>query len=272
MEPSTLNEAAEKQAVVSFNLQGTLVNRDLKIQNIKIGELMANSCQVKGTATFEGLEINSMADFQNSNLRDLKFINSTKFPERDNLRLDGLTYDSIFVDKPGDYQKVNDLLNRSRFNPQNYLQLESCCKRSGQEKFGNQVFIGMKDQELAQKVWWNPGRWLIKFFWGWLAGYGREPLQVLWISLGLVALGALMFNPRYLKENKRPASGGFCRSVLVRLILSLDQFLPAVDMGLAKYWHAAANPFYIWAYFAFLQISGYILVPIGLAAIYTQIK
>jgi hypothetical protein len=163
-------------------------------------------------------------------------------------------------------------VDRSRFNTQNYLQLESFFRRCGQEKWANQAFIGIKNQELAQKAWWNPGRWLVKIFWGGLAGYGRAPLRVFWISLSLVILGALLFDPKYLAEDKRPASGKIYRAVLVRFLLGLDQFLPAVDMGLAKDWQAAANPFYIWAYFAFLQISGYVLVPIGLAAIYTQIK
>ncbi len=198
-------------------------------------------------------------------------IKDIKIPEEiKSILLDGLTYDSICVGEPGDYQKVIELVDRSRFNTQNYLQLESFFKHCGHEEWGNRAIISMKDQELASRPW--PGRWLIKVFWGWLAGYGRHPLRVFWISLGIVVIGASLFDPKYLEEGKRPPSGNIYRSILVRFFLSLDQFLPAVDMNLAKDWKAADNSFFIWAYFSFEQISGYILVPLGLAAIYTQIK
>ena len=59
---------------------------------------------------------------------------------------------------------------------------------------------------------------------------------------------------------------------LLRFLFSLDQFLPAVNLGLADHWKAKDTHFLVWLFFTVEQGFGWIFVSIGLAAVYTQIK
>ena len=193
--------------------------------------------------------------------------------------LNDMTYSSISIDKPDncDYTKKNfleimDFLEASPFNTQSYIQLEAFFKRIGREPWANEVFIGMHDRDLAAKLaWWDPRRWLEWFFWGVLAGYGREPFRVIFISLLFITIGALVYDPVYLHEDMRPLAGKPYKSVIMRCFLSLDRFLP-LELGLGKHWNSRASHFLVWLYFYLELILGWILIPIALASIYTQIK
>ena len=59
--------------------------------------------------------------------------------------------------------------------------------------------------------------------------------------------------------------------MIIRFIISLDRFLP-VELGLAHKWDVSATNFFTWLYFHLEQVLGWILIPIALASIYTQIK
>ena len=59
--------------------------------------------------------------------------------------------------------------------------------------------------------------------------------------------------------------------MIVRFFISLDRFLP-VELGLAQKWDVSATDFFTWLYFHLEQVLGWILIPIALASIYTQIK
>ena len=88
--------------------------------------------------------------------------------------------------------------------------------------------------------------------------------------MGFIILGAYLFDPKFLTTNKISAEGPF-RSAAIRLIISLDRFLP-IELGLAKDWDAKGRQFFIWFYFFLQQVLGWILIPIALASIYSQLK
>ena len=119
--------------------------------------------------------------------------------------------------------------------------------------------------------WYDPRRWLEWFFWGKIAGYGRAPFRVFFLGLAFIILGACLFNPVYLKENQIPHEGKRYRSVFIRLFISLDRFLP-IELGLAKNYDVQDRSFFVWLYFFLHQVLGWILIPIGLASIYSQLK
>ena len=119
--------------------------------------------------------------------------------------------------------------------------------------------------------WWDPRRWLEWFFWGQIAGYGRAPFRVFFVSLGLIILGAFTFDPEYLTANRFLSQGKTFEAIMMRLFLSLDRFLP-IELGLAKSWDSNGRRFLIWFYFYLQQILGWILIPIALASIYSQLK
>ncbi|MHB9072660.1 MAG: hypothetical protein ACYC6G_03965 [Desulfobaccales bacterium] len=267
-----------------ITLKGTVVQRDLKIANVRIGELDASCMQVKGLTLFDNVEIDTLADFRNSAFQNIYFT-KVKWPATDKIKktrklyLGELTYSSINIDKQGggdltqdDFRKVKELIGASPFNSQTYVQLEGFFKRIGKESWANQIFILMRDRELSEKMrWWDPRRWLEWFFWGVLAGYGRAPFRVFFISMVLIILGAILYDPEHLQPRDPPRGRKTSRSIILRFFISLDRFLP-VELGLGKKWDASATNFFIWLYFHLELILGWILIPIALASIYTQIK
>jgi len=283
----TDGKTGHEGGIDKLNLKGILVQRELKIADTSIGELDASHLQVKGPALFRDIDIKNKADFRNSSFQGMDF-HKVKWPEKEKNKkirkvcLSELTYSSISIDKPEDggdsdysdedFEAIKNFIGASPFNTQMYVQLEAFFKRIGKASWANEVFIRMHDRELAEKTrWWDPRRWLEWFFWGRLAGYGRAPFRVVFISLAFIILGAFVFDPEHLTANKKSAEGRIYKSMLIRFFLSLDRFLP-IELGLAKNWDAKANRFIIWFYFHLQQILGWILIPIALASIYTQIK
>ena len=67
-------------------------------------------------------------------------------------------------------------------------------------------------------------------------------------------------------------NGNVWRTRVVRFFLSLDEFLPGVDLGLARLWQMSKISYPTLLYYHFHKISDWILVPIGLAAVFSQFK
>ncbi len=278
-------------------LLGTVNQRELRLENFKLATLEASHLRVKGPATIEKVSIKEYADFQNATIEALEF-NNIQWPEdKTNLKLGGLTYTSLVVDEPNNFPGLLGFVEKSAFNPQNYLELEKYCTRAGHQDWADDVYIAMKDRELAQMGWYNPARWLVWIFWGRLAGYGRYPFRIFWVALFIIIIGAIFrFNPEYLEVNYSKQwqlnyqtkfsdivkKGGLFKNFkelktlgmlwVLRLITSFDQFIPAIDLGLAKNWQPPELSFWPWVHIYSQKILGWILVPIGLAAIYSQFK
>lgn len=270
--------------IPSLNLKGTVVQRELSLVNARISDLDASNLQVKGSAKFSDLEIGAAADFRSSAFQSIDFTNVTwpKPGQGTRIRkvlLGDLTYTSISINKSDqedyqekDFRKIMDMVETSPFNTQTYMQLEAFCKRIGRENWANTVFIRMHDRELAENMsWGDPRRWLEWFFWGRIAGYGRAPFRVFFLSLLMILLGALLYNPVHLKAESAVPDDKTYKLIIIRVFLSLDRFLP-IELGLAKNWEPKLSNFLIWLYYHLELILGWILIPIALASIYTQIK
>ncbi len=270
--------------ISAINLEGAVIQRNLTLNCVNLSQLDASYLQVKGRAYFNQVAIKSSADFSNSALQNLLF-EKVKWPEIDKktkvrkVDLGELTYNRISFDKPDnkdyqqeDFEKIKDFVDASPFNTQSYIQVESFFKRIGKEAWANQIFMHMHNRELAEtKHWWDPSRWLEWFFWGVLAGYGRAPFRVFFVSLVLIIIGAYLYDPLYLKQGKFATNGKISRSIIIRILLSLDRFLP-VELGLGKNWDHESRNFLIWFFFYLEMILGWILIPIALASIYSQLK
>lgn len=287
-------------AITSLKMKGTLIQRNLNISNVNIDVFNASQMQVKASAIFNNIQINKLADFRSGNLQAVDFQNvvwpavdskksgnQEKKHYRYKVYLGDLTYNSISIDKlePGtdcnldecdysikDFDRITNFLDECPFYTQSYVQLENFFKRIGREAWANQVFIQMHNRELTEKMrWYDPRRWLEWFFWGKIAGYGRAPFRVFFLSLAFIILGACLFDPKFLATNKMPPGGKLYRSLIIRFFLSLDRFLP-IELGLGKHWDYKDRYFLIWFYFQLQQILGWILIPIALASIYSQLK
>ncbi|MEW6387805.1 MAG: hypothetical protein AB1491_09865 [Thermodesulfobacteriota bacterium] len=236
-------------------------------------------------AHFWDAEFKEEVNLKKAVIRDLS-LGGVRWPLGGELRvqLDGLTYGEIIVTaapkskQPAAYRTYHTplkLVNNSSPNSQNYAQLEAFYKRGGKEDTAEEVFIQGKRREWWPKKWWgwlSPTNWATLIFWDGLAGYGRKPERTFLASLLVVLLGAFIFNPDYLDKKNWLAQWGPRHPWVVRFFLSLDRFLPAVDLGLADLWEAKEINFLTWIYWQVEMLCGWVLIPIALAAIYTNIK
>ncbi len=262
-------------------LNRTRISHRLTIEDVEVKRFTARNLEVKGPVELRRLVIKGEADFRDAALHhfqvaEISWLDPRQGQKQTEIYLDGMTYESITTKtEPAEAEKWPELLawlGLSRFNTQNYGQLDAFFQRSGLRKWADQVYIAGKRRELGKRKWWDPARWLIKFFWGFLAGYGRKPGRTFWPALALVLLGWLLYNPVCLEPGHWLASFQQGHPVWTGLIVSLDRFLPGVDLGVAKICRPGDLSPYIWFYWHFQKIMGWILAPIVLAAIYTRVK
>jgi uncharacterized protein YjbI with pentapeptide repeats len=266
-------EPVEVRGLDSLYLTGTVVRRGLRVVNFRLANLEASHLRVTGPATFEGVSIKESANFQNAHLEALRFKNVLWPVVTKNLRLDGLTYTSLWMDKPDNWPGLLAWVDKSAFNPQDYLELEKYYTRSGQQYWADQAYLAMKYRELAQMSWFKA--WLLWLVWG-SVGYGREPGNALFYGLILIVIGAFFYSPQLLKKEvyeaweTRLTTTRF-KSALVRLLLSLDQFLPGLNLGWAQELDFTKVSLGRLVYFTFHRIMGVILILMALAAVVTQL-
>ena len=230
-------DGREKNVSIPFlNLKGAQVQRNLDLANVSFDKLNANQMKVKGAASIENAQINKLADFRGGSFQSLDF-QKVKWPlvdqqksakgEKKRFRyevyLGDLTFGSLSIDKPecdadanpyesdykdADFKRIIDFVDACPFYTQSYVQVESFFRRIGRESWANEVFMDMNNRELTEKMqWYDPLRWLQWFFWGKIAGYGRAPFRVFFLSMAFIILGACLFDPRFLTTNKISAEG-----------------------------------------------------------------
>src|SRR5208337_4121506 len=247
-------------------LNRTRIAHRLTLENMEVKRFEARNLQVQGPAELLRLAIKNEADLHDASLYHLQLVElGWPAPQGGHKRvyLDGLTYQSLTTRteprKAEKWQELLDWLGCSRFNAQNFQELDAFFQRAGLRKWADKTYIAGKRRELAKLTWWHPGRWLTKIFWDWPAGFGRKPGRTFWPALALVLIGWLVFHAA-----GQPLSDG--------LAVSLDRFLPGVDLGVARHFQPANPSNYVWAYWHLEKILGWVLAPIALAAVYTRIK
>lgn len=261
--------------IAELLLENTHIGRKLEISQTTIKMFQGKSLEVKGPATLRQVTISGEANFQDSSFQVLNLQDVAWPQNQEKVLLQGLTYQSINAgDGKEDWRRLLTWVKGSRFNTQNYSQLEAFFSRCGYRDRADEVFISGKREAANLLIWVK--KWLTRIFWGGLAGYGRKPWQVLYVILPLVALGTFLFAPEFTAKSLE--SYGWLNQMkqnhpwIIQFLVSLDRFLPGVDLGLAKEWSPACVGLFTFAYWYFLKLAGWITIPIALAAIYTRIK
>jgi hypothetical protein len=259
------------------NLDGAMVEYSLILGDLHFETLQASRLQVKGPTILKNLKISRKADLRDSSFSSLKMVNVDWPANPEDVWLEGLTYQSVSAGEgPQDWQKLLAWVNHSRFDSRSYRQLEDFFKHGGSQDRADTVYIQGKRREVMQK-WWHPYNLATLVFWDGLAGYGKKPARTLWVSLLIVFIGTFVFDP----GNFDPSfvggwtwmlDGNIWRTRMVRFFLSLDEFLPGVDLGLARLWQMSKISYPTLLYYHFHKIAGWILIPIGLAAVFSQFK
>ncbi len=263
--------------IASLKLENAVVDRVLSLENLQIGRLEARKLAVKDGAEFTKVTILDGADLRDSSFSALNFQDTTWPQKPEGLWLEGLTYQSLGAGADREeWQTLLAWVEQSRYDTRNYGQLETYFKQGGYKDRADEVYIKGQRREIL-KQWWRPGNLATLIFWDLLAGYGRKPGRTVWISMSIVLVGMLVFgeknfDPTFIGNWSWLREGGHGRSWVFRFFVSLDQFLPGIDLGLAKLWQLSQISYGELVYYHFHKLAGWILIPIGLAAIYSQFR
>lgn len=174
------------------------------------------------------------------------------WPEREKLFVQGMTYDEIDDGAPMDAKARIDWLRRQtneNFRPQPYEQLAGVLRKAGHDDHAKKVLIAKNDDlrrfvdlPLLAKLKY----WLLK----WFIGYGYRCWRPLWYVLGIVILGALLFQVGHSKNLMEPSkekallSDGDSGRYKVEtgypkfnaIVYSLDVFVPLINLHQENQW------------------------------------
>jgi hypothetical protein len=183
-------------------------------------------------------------------------IGRDSWPTKGKLYLYGLTYDLLDDQQTFGAETWIEWLRLQPlrpFRPQPYEQLAAVLRRDGQEGDAKDVqFAKEKDRARRSNLSWSQLPWYRLF--GPLIGYGYKPWRAFWLSLIVVAVGAVLFGIGSSHELLTPTRPeGYVTSkdgqqsisknypVLAPFMYSVDTFTPLIDLDQADFWLPAAN-------------------------------
>ena len=257
-----------------INLEHTVVQRELRIENAKIEKLEASHLQVTGPASLTNVSITNSADFQNASCQIINLSEVTWPASADKVLLEGLTYNAINAGiGKEDWKKLLAWVQGSRFNTQVYSQLENYFQRCGYKERANQVFIRMKDRE--REMAHEMGRWLWNLFLKITIGYGRKPRMALYFSLFFFIIGIFAFwdsegmvRKQINMESRVDITSQISEAPRPRydpVWYSVDLLLP-IDLGMAKHWEPNPERSLAWHYAKVQMIIGWVLIGVLIVA------
>jgi hypothetical protein len=202
-------------------------------------------------------------DFRSAKVGTLRD-GAASWPGKGKLFLDGFIYGRIEADAENDVrtdaESRIEWLQRQphvKFLPQPYEQLASVLRRMGYERDARLVMI-QKNQDHANftkrfsQEWW----WYNVF--GWLIGYGYAPSRAFFISLGMIALGYVLFKVGYVVRSQLilpTDENGYVKDAAGQILLtngkrtfseeypkfnafvySLESFTPLLKLGQSSSW------------------------------------
>ncbi len=166
------------------------------------------------------------------------------WPRKGNLRLDGFVYERI-GDGPTSAEERLEWLARQPdgFVPQPYRQLAKVLRERGDDAGARKVLIAMENARLrfgGLSAIQRAASWVL---WA-TVGYGYTPLRALGWIVGFVLLGTILFSwgdgaGVMAQVDKKDSSAQL--EPFNPFIYSLENFLPLVDLHMAKHWMPDPN-------------------------------
>ena len=236
------------------------------------------SVKVEDNTTFEETVFNGKVWLINSKFGTIKLCsivlqdNGTEKP----LKLDGMTYQSIEALVQGDGQDkkcsknshdISRLLEMAEYSKSAYANLENFYRAQGDLEESETVFWAQKRRERKEMLKECSLSKIIAWLWdSFLAlsvGYGHNPERVLLPCIAIISIGCFVFRRKdmVLRDGKQ------LTEEFSPLFYSLDLFLPFIDLYAAEIWIPRKElKGRLW-YMRFHAMAGWILVPVGLAAL-----
>jgi hypothetical protein len=168
--------------------------------------------------------------------------------------------------------------------------LEQSLRRAGNDGEAAEVYYERRLRELHQKKKWRPA-WITDQLLRYLTGFGVRVRWLLYYIVPILVAGTSIFSFDCALEPKQPTSpmavassvseaetlqGMSAARYINAFLISLDLFLPIADIPTVGEWQVSSRTSWgvpwltLWA--TFMIITGWILVPIGIAGLTGQLK
>jgi hypothetical protein len=210
----------------------------------------------------KGASIQGALDLNHAHIQTVFDLGLTTFPS--SVALEGLNYADLTGPDVG--RQLIELIDKANYNAQSYMQLEGYYRTHAYPELADETFFRMKRQERKRLSFGGQMYGLLLYV---LVGYGRTPQNALYISFIFVVLGAFIFwdkrsvvprNPEDPPKQYRP------------FWYSFDLLTPFIDLHEADSWMPRQDWWWGTTYAHLHRIIGWILVPVGIAAISGIIK
>jgi hypothetical protein len=265
--------------VSKIDLEQAIVRRQLIIRDLELEILHAPGLSVAGRATIERTTIKSEADLTDSHFGTLVVTKDVVWPNNDlpdqSFQLAGITFgsarsavadDQAFSTDRDLETLLDNWIDKAAYSPQPYQQLEQALQKAGRPRLADLTFERMKQNERSSGSLSSLGR-LKSILSSYLIGYGRRPeYSLLYAGLPIVLVGCIVFWRQQTVQPRRPRSEGefiaydpFWYSVAL--------FVPLATLDATDMWIPRQDSLFLRTYARIHSLLGWILVPIGLAAI-----
>ncbi|MUM77314.1 hypothetical protein GKC30_06690 [Pseudodesulfovibrio sp. F-1] len=265
---------------------GMAVDGRVKIENSSLHRklhLADNIWEAGSSLSLIGTSVNVLCDGNGA------------WPDKGNVRLNGFTYEAIHDEATKDVAERLawlDLQPDDEYRPQPYEQLAAVYARNGFGSQARKVLIA-KNRRLARfyrrdmaaglkRLFRSsgeavlPGYGFLPGIWhhvlGAVVGYGYRPQRLLYLALGMVALGWLLFGLGGQGAMVPALDGAQGHPPFHALIYSLDTFLPLVDLEQKNRWVPDGRVWWLGWYQVLHILMGWFLTTMGVAALIDRLK
>ena len=251
---------------LSLSLSEARIGRDLVLSDVVVqGNTQADYLGVDGNLQIERPSFAGSADFTSGTVGKYLVLELPRLPKL-GLRISQLRYGSISngqrqYSAADTWQDLRRLLAGCEYSSDIYAHLEEFFHDSGEVAIADEVYVERKIQE--RKKLSLPAKLL-----NWLTfltiGYGRHPARAfIWMAL-FVAIGVAVFWSEKQMDAMEPDKP---QPNYSPFWYSLDLFVPIARLQAADRWAPRQQRYLAWIYLRLHVLLGWVLVPLGLAAV-----
>lgn len=264
------NSSSGVPGSMSLDLNQAAIGHGLEIENVGLSLLQASFLDVKGSTEIANTAPLGRVDLKHSHFQDLTIRGIDAWmqsQEIQNFHLDGLSFDWVEIPEPKSKVqptavRLRDLINKCRYSPQPYLQLEAFLRANASFSEADNTYFDMRGREREALPWYQGMiDWLLYVS----VGYGRRPLRAGIPLFVLYVIGVGLFWSKEKMEHDDDSTDNWYNPYWY----SLDLLSP-IDLGVSKRWRAKGA--ILRNYAQVHRVAGWILVPLIAAAITGIIK
>jgi len=242
------------------------------LASARFSEVVFSFCKFERIADFEGATFSGLLVLRETYMRAALFSTNTTSQFSSTIDARGFQYDSISIDWKHFFHNAEGKTRVKPFNRQPYTQLEKALRTAGHDRDADQVYLERRLVE--RKLKWHESKlsWFVDFLYWTLGRYGIRPYQLFLIAFMVVFIGVGVYSSPSSVKVSMEADGKKTWTVVQSVTvadateLSLREFFP-IDLPLVPQYEPWEKNRLSSCFASILKISGWLILPIGIAAI-----